>query len=412
MYLSPFPARPFSVKYDSITTDHRLRQYCRELSESESIAFDTEFVSEHTYRPVLCLVQVSAGGKLAVIDALAIDDMTPFWEVITAPGHETIVHAGRSEMEFCLQAVGRLPDRPFDVQVAAGLVGEEYPAAFSTLIGGLLGERPQKHETRTDWRRRPLSGRQIQYALDDARYLPAIRDALQAKLKELGRLAWMEEEMGAMKEEIGRALSADRWRRVSGNSKLDYRALAIVRELWRWREAEAQRRDGPVRHVLRDDLIIELARRRTAEVKRIRAVRGLERGDLRRRLDEIAACIRRALELPESDCPQPVRPERAGQLPVVGQFLFSALGSICRRAHLAPNLVGTPRDIRRLVSYRTGDRGEGRQPPKLARGWRQEFVGRLFDDLLAGRKSVRIGDPGSGYPLVFEPTDAERRQRR
>jgi len=394
------------VHYKNITTDHQLREYCRQLAQGESIAFDTEFVSEHTYRPVLCLVQVAAGGQLAVIDATAVEDLTPFWEAVAQPGHRTIVHAGRGELEFCLEAIGRRPAGLLDVQLAAGLAGVEYPASYGTLISKLLGEKSQRHETRTDWRRRPLSTRQIDYALDDARHLHAIYETLHAKLSRLDRLAWLEEEMAAWQEEVERSLSQERWRRVSGSSGLDGRRLAVVRELWRWREAEAKRRDKPVRRVLRDDLIVELAKRSTADPKRIGAVRGLERGDLRRRLQEIAACIRRALALPEEGCPRAVRREAQPKHSVLGQFLFAALGSICRRAQLAPNLVGTPGDIRELMAYRTGeDSGRRQTVPRLARGWRAEVVGRLFDDLLAGKTAIRIQDPTSECPLVFEPVD-------
>jgi len=394
------------VHYQNITTEGQLREFCRDLPRHEAIAFDTEFVSEHTYQPVLCLIQVAAGQQLAVIDAMAMDDLSPFWEAIAEPGHETIVHAGRGEVEFSLQTIGRRPAGLFDVQIAAGLAGMEYPAAYSKLIGKLLGTPTQKHETRTDWRRRPLSQRQIEYALDDVRHLGPLRDNLHATLKRLGRLDWLAEEMDSWQDEVQRSFTQERWRRVSGNSGLDRRSLAIVRELWRWREAEAQRRNKPVRRVLRDDLIVELARRRSADPKRIRAVRGLERGDLRRRLDEIAAAIRRGLELPEADCPQAIRRERSPQYSVLGQFLFSALGSICRRSQLAPSLVGTPSDIRELIAFRTTAVAEGsgsRKVPKLATGWRAEFVGRLFDDLLAGKRAVRIEDPTSNHPLVIEP---------
>jgi ribonuclease D len=390
------------VDYQSIVTDRELQDYCRELAGCTSIAFDTEFVSEHTYRPVLCLIQVAAEGRLAVIDALGISDLRPFWEAVAADGHETIVHAGRGEMEFCLQAVERLPARPFDVQVAAGLAGIEYPAGYGALIAKLLGEPGGKHETRTDWQRRPLSQRQIEYALADVHHLHPLRDQLVGKLAELGRTHWMEEEMASWLDEIRRAFSHERWRRVSGSSGLDARTLAVVRELWKWREAEAQRRNQPVRRVLRDDLIIELARRQTADVKRIRALRGMERGDLLRRVDEIAAAIARALTLAEEHCPPKTPRQSAPQLSVMGQFLFSALGSICRQAHLAPNLVGGPNDIRELIAYRLAAAAQQRQPPQLARGWRADFVGRLFDDLLAGKTAVRITDPSSDHPLGFE----------
>ena len=390
------------MDYQNITTDAELRDYCQELAAAEAIAFDTEFVSEHTYRPVLCLVQVAAAGRLTVIDAMTVGDMKPFWEAVVAGSHQTVVHAGRGEMEFCLQAVDRLPERLFDVQVAAGLVGFEYPAGFSTLVQKILGLPSAKHETRTDWRRRPLSKRQIEYALEDALHLQPLCTRLEARLAALGRLAWMEAEMADWKEELRRTVLSDRWRRVSGSAALDARSQAVVRELWRWRDAEAQRRDQPARRVLRDDLIIELARRQTAEEKRIRAVRGMERGDLVRRVGEIAAAIQRALALPAEQCPPRTPREPAPQLSVLGQFLFAALGSICRQAQLSPNLVGGPNDIRELLAYRSSDRREGRRAPRLARGWREEFVGRLFENLLAGKVAIRVVEPQSDHPLVFE----------
>jgi ribonuclease D len=394
------------VSHINVSSDAQLERYCSKLARCEWIAFDTEFVAERTYRPVLCLVQVATDGQLALIDPFEIEDMTPFWRTLSEPGHETIVHAGRGEFVFCHRAIGRRPAGWFDVQIAAGLVGIEYPAGFRTLVSKLLGNTPKTQETRTDWRRRPLTGRQIAYALDDVRYLRAIRDALRSRLEELGRVAWMDEEMATWQEEAEQAISREQWRRVSGSSALDRQGLAIVRELWRWREAEAQRRDCPTRRVLRDDLIVELAKRRSPEVHRIRAVRGLDRGDLKRFLPAIGERVRRALSLPEQQWPtKPLRREKEPQLPVLGQFLYSALGSICRQTDLAPALVGTPSDVRELIMYRAGRPATDR-PPRLGRGWRAEVVGTLFEDLLAGRKSIRITDPASEHPLAFD--DVER----
>lgn len=390
------------MSHDNITTDRQLLEYCERLAGAKQIALDTEFVSERTYRPVLCLIQVIADGQLALIDPLAIEDATPFWRALVAPGHETIVHAGRGELEFCLRAVGSPPTGLVDVQIAAGLVGIEYPAAYGTLISRLLDRPSNKAETRTDWGRRPLSPRQIEYALDDIRHLPAMRDILLARLDRLDRLGWLEEEMAAWQEEVRAAHSHERWRRVSGNSGLSRRSLAILRELWRWREAEAKHRDCPTRRVLRDDLLVELARRQTADEKRIHAVRGLERGDLKRQLPRLADAIQRALDLDEEQCPSAAPRESIPHLSVLGQFLFSALGSLCRQMDLAPGLVGTPSDVRDWIAFRTGQVSAA-HPPRLARGWRATVVGQVFDDLLAGRLSIRVGDPGSEHPLRLEP---------
>jgi ribonuclease D len=249
--------------------------------------------------------------------------------------------------------------------------------------------------------------------------------------------------MAYWQEEIQRAVSEERWRRISGVSALSGRSLSIARELYHWREVEACRRNQPARRVLRDDLIIELARRQSADTRQIRAVRGLERNDLAKRLDELAASVQRALDLPEVQWPARIPRDQMPQLSVVGQFLFVALGSLCRQAQLAPNLVGGPNDIRELVAHRLSSRragaavsaagsqpggedaaestaetpptstaeapaappvreGRGRRTPRLARGWREQFLGHFFDDLLAGKTTVRIGDPTSDQPLVFQ----------
>ena len=231
-----------------------------------------------------------------------------------------------------------------------------------------------------------------------------MRDRLHEKLAALGRVEWLQTEMDAWQDEVEAARTAERWRRVSGTNGLSSRSLAIVRELWRWRDAEAARRDSPVKRVLRDDLIVELAKRRSADPKQIRAVRGLERGDLQRLIPKIAEHIATALELPDAECPHGERRETPNQLNLLGQFLSAALTSICRSAQIAPSIVGTASDVRDLIGFRLGFGGD--EPPLLARGWRPQVVGRLIDDLLSGAKSIRIADPNSDHPLVFESSGA------
>ena len=406
------------MSYTEITTGGQLNGLCDRLAKAKTIGFDTEFVSEDTYRPDLCLVQVATEDELAMIDTVAVEDLRVFWEVLAEPGHRTIVHAARSEVEFSLQAIGRPPANLIDVQIAAGLVGIEYPAGYGSLISKVLGAKTSKHETRTDWRRRPLSQRQIEYALDDVRHLGPLCEKLLGRIERLGRTAWLEEEMETALSKIHHTATHERWRRVSGSSNLSRRCLAVLRELWRWRDSEAEERDRPARRVLRDDLMVELARRQTADPKRISAVRGFERRDLRKLIPGISQSIERALAIPEEECPRVVRHHRTPQLPVLGQFLFAALGSICRQAELAPALVGTPNDVRDLVAWRSCEESQEeaedhtdhdhhhhhRKPPSLAVGWRAEVVGNLFDDLISGKVSIRITDPLSDHPLVFEQT--------
>ncbi len=392
------------MPYDHITTDRQLADFCRDLAREPAIGFDTEFVSEDTFRPELCLIQVAAGDRLAVIDTLAVSDVAPFWQLLGAPGHETIVHAGREELLFCLDAAGRPPTALFDLQIAAGLVGYEYPAGYGSLMFKLLGQRLEKGETRTDWRRRPLSERQIEYALDDVRHLKPMRDVLAGRLADLGRIDWLASEMAAWQQDVAATRSRERWWKVSGISGLSSRSLAVVRELWRWRDLEAQKRDCPAKRVLRDDLIVELAKRRSADAKQIRAVRGMERGDLQRLMPKLVGAIEAALALPDHECPKPASREVPPQINLLGQFISSALTSICRSAQVAPSIVGTASDVRDLVAHELGYAQPDDEPPVLGQGWRAEVVGRLIEELLAGKVSVRIRDPHADEPLAFERT--------
>jgi ribonuclease D len=151
--------------------------------------------------------------------------------------------------------------------------------------------------------------------------------------------------------------------------------------------------------VLRDDLIVELARRGTADPRQIQALRGMERRDLRPLIPALAAAIERALRLPEAELPEPPPRTDTSQFTLLGQLLSSALGSICRQAQLAPSLVGTPSDVRDFIAWRLGERDHRHGPPALARGWRAQVVGCLLDDLLAGKLAVRVRDPRCSEPL-------------
>jgi len=397
-----------SVQYEHITTQRELTDFCDALSGATTIAFDTEFVSEDSYRPHLCLVQVAAAGRLAVIDAIEIEDMTPFWDRLASGDHQTIVHAGRQELCFSLQAIGKRPHRLFDTQLAAGMVGLEYPAAYSTLVARLLGKTLGKGETRTDWRRRPLSGRQIDYALQDVVYLEQLRETLMKQLESLKRVAWLDDELDRWQSKIEAAESRERWQSVSRTSGLPPRALAVVRALWHWRESEAERQDRPPRRVLRDDLIAELARRRSSDMEEIGNVRGMNRRGKRRYLAPISQCIAEALALPEHELPRAHRRNSSRpELNVLGQFLATALGSICRTKQVASGLVGTVQDVRDFVAFRLGLNDSADQPPALSCGWRSEVVGHTIEDLLSGRLVIRVSDPLAEHPLIFE-TSQER----
>jgi len=390
------------VPSPTIIKQRDLDELSERLEAAPIIGFDTEFVSEDTFHPELCLIQVVTPDEMAVIDPQEVD-VAPFWQAVAAREKTTVFHAGREELSFMLRAVGAIPQRSFDVQYAAGFCSNEFPASYGSVVGKFLGKQPMKGEQRTDWRRRPLTDAQINYALEDVRYLLPLFDRLTEILNKRGRLMWLKDELAQWQQSIVNSQDRKDWRRVSGIGTLNARNLAVVRELWIWRQDEARRLNQPPKRLLRDDLLVEIAKRKTDQPDQILAIRGLQRSDLRRKAEELAACVRRGMEAPLERGERLTHREPPPQLNLLGQFLTPALTSICRQAEVAASMVGTATDVRELIAYRYGFGGiNPNETPTLLQGWRADLVGNLLDDLLGGKKSIRIADPKHEDPLAFD----------
>lgn len=394
------------MKFEFIDDANALAQYCERIKKAQSIAFDTEFVSEDCFRPELCLIQVSADGELALIDGIRIPDCGEFWRTLFDCSAELITHAARAEFLFAYHATGKTFSRLFDVQIGAGLAGLEYPLSYSSLVLKLLNKSVGKTETRSDWRRRPLNQAQIEYALQDVAHLPPIHRSLTDKLDQLGRGEWMKQEMLDWQAQIIESEVEQPWRRLSGYAGLSRRGMAIAIGLWHWRDQSAERRNTPARRVLRDDLLVELARRETSSLAQIKMLRGLERRNYTRDLPEISSAIDAVLQSPKESWPQ--RIERRANVPdltLLGQFLYSALSVICRDLHLSTALVGTVQDVRRLAGWYLKLEESGDIPPRLARGWRGKIVGTTIQDMLHGQWAMAIDQPLEDQPLRLIPCE-------
>lgn len=388
------------MQYESIHAAGQLRQFCDEIAEQSLIAFDTEFVSEDTYRPKLCLIQVAAGDRLAMIDPIELADTQPFWELLSQPGRTVIAHAAREESRFCYRFSGKPIAGLFDTQLAAGFVGMEYPASLATLVQRLCNRTLPKGETRTDWTRRPLSRDQIHYALNDVCDLVDMYTKLSSAVEQMDRQDWLEEETESFQQKVMDAETRENWRRVSGSSGLNPRQLETVRQLWLWREDRARQLDRIPRRVLRDDLVVELARRGATDPQKIRNIRGMERRGLVEQYGELGAAIQAALNTPESDLPKRPRGTRQVVSPMLSQFLSTSIACISRQHKLAPSIVGNADDVRELLGYEL-DRRKNDPPPALLKGWRGEIVGKTFRRLLKGEIAIRIADVSESQPLEF-----------
>jgi ribonuclease D len=382
-----------------VTTPEELRVCLDHLAACRRFGFDTEFVGENTYHPHLCLVQVATSERLFLIDPLAVGPLDAFWRLVVNPQHLVVVHAGREEVRLCRLWAGETPEHFFDLQIAAGLVGLAYPLGAGALIHQLLGVQLAKAETLTEWRDRPLTAAQIRYAFDDVRYLLAVHELIGGRLDALGRADWAREEFARMAAAATPDdVPAEKWRKLRGLGSLDRRRLAIVRSIYNWREEMAARMNRPARTIVRDDLIVEIARRNPSRERDLQPIRGLPRRDL--------AAIIRAVELaralPAEQWPRAAEREQdPPQVGLVANVLQAVLGDFCARHELAPGLVATSNDVKLLVRAQM----QGAPPPAeslLTQGWRNQHVLPELLAVLEGRRSLRIVNVRADSPFVVE----------
>ncbi len=386
-----------------ITTSSQLQGLVDHLRVSGQFGFDTEFVSEDTFEPVLCLIQVATSERLALVDPLAIRDLTPFWDVVCDPSIEVVMHAAGEDLRICQIRTGKLPRRVFDVQMAAGLLGMSYPLSLSNLVWQIMGVSLASGETRTDWRRRPLTAGQIQYALDDVRYLLPMADEFRIRLANRGRSSWADAEFEEFVASIARRADEDRWRRLPGLNQLSRRSLEMVRRLSEWREDEARRQNRPLRQLIRDDLLVAIAKRQPTNRRGLEALRDFNRPGLLNRSDEILTALDEARSVPEDQLPElSSRYDEPPGLSTVSNLLSAALTQCCAQHEISGSLVANVADVKHLVRwYLEGAKRE--HTPLLLQGWRAELCGKLMLDVLEGRVALRVADAASEFPVALEP---------
>ena len=234
----------------------------RRAGQAAAIALDTEFVFERTFRPRLGLIQIAAGDEIALVDAVRLPDLRPLAELFAEEAGRKVLHSGSGDVPLLFRATGFRPRPLFDTQIAAAFVGLGPSLSYAALVRELFGVELPKHETRTDWIRRPLSAAQLRYAAEDVEHLVAAAEELERRLLALGRLDWVLEESAALAElQPERAEPLTAWRRVRGLDRLPPPARAVARALAAWRELEAERLDLARSFVLRDETLLALARR-------------------------------------------------------------------------------------------------------------------------------------------------------
>lgn len=390
-----------------VTTTPQLLALVDHLRASGRFAFDTEFVSEDTFEPVLCLVQVATRERLALVDPLSVPDLDPFWDAVCDPELEVVMHAAGEDLRICHIKTGRLPRRVYDVQMAAGFAGYSYPLSLGNLVGQVLGISLAGGETRTDWRRRPLSPAQVEYALDDVRHLLDVADLLSASLQKHGRTSWAEHEFEDFVSSIAQRADEERWRRLPGLNQLGRRGMEMARQLSLWREDEARRQNRPMRQVMRDDLLVAIAKRQPTNRRGLEALRDFNRPGLMSRADDILRALERARATPEDQLPETAaRFEEPPGVSTVANLLSAALAQSCAQHRIAGSLVANVADLKQMIRWHLDGRPDTHRPT-LLEGWRAELCGQTLLDVLSGRVALRVANPGSEFPVSLEPSSQE-----
>ena len=364
-----------------------LEALARELAGFPYISLDTEFMRDQTYWPKLCLMQVAApGGPAAIIDPLAEGmDLSPIYRLIGSPSLVKVLHAARQDIEIFWHQGGVIPDPLFDTQIAAMVCGFGDAASYETLARRLAQVDLDKSVRFTDWSRRPLSKRQLDYALADVTHLCRVYEALSQELQRSGRASWVEEEIAALKDaDLYELDPANAWRRLKPRTA-NKRFLAVLAAIAAWREREAQAKDVPRNRILRDEALLEIAAHPPDSAEALERIRSVPKGFAASRagrslVDSIAAGL-------ASPPPKPLDAERPRRKrepsPSAIDLLKTLLRLRAEEAKVAPRLIANADDIERIAAC--DDEGVA-----ALHGWRAEVFGNDAIALREGRLALAL----------------------
>lgn len=385
-----------------IVEQKQLDELCERIDNKRRFSMDMEFIPEKTYSTELCLIQVALDDFVTIVDPLSVPDLKPFWQRVADPEILVVLHAAEQDLDLVYRNSGMVPQNIVDTQIAAGFAGFGYPIGYSKLLSSMLGVTISKTESYTDWLVRPLTKEQVEYALDDVRHLLPLWDRIEADLKNLERLTWALEECERYCE--AESYIKDRSKqflRVKGASALSRRGLAVLQELYWWRDGEAAKHNRPVRTIISDNILLELCRRPPQRIEDMQRLRSLRPDQIRHYGNEILSTVKRGVQVPLDDCPSwPHSMTPAKRDVLQGDQLYSVLKIICYDLDLAPELVATRDEVQMLLRIHRGEKKDDGQLPLLT-GWRKEIAGQKLLDILDGASVTwKLGD--NKHPVEIE----------
>jgi ribonuclease D len=372
-----------------VTSAAELAELIAYLRTTGSFTYDTEFIGELTYFPRLCLIQVGTTERVALIDPFQVGDLTNFWTLLADEQVEKIVHAGGQDLEPVVRHIDKAPACIFDTQIAAGFAGLGYPTSLTKLVHELLNVPLGAALTYTDWAARPLSAVHQRYAADDVRFGAALKAALAARLEAADTQSYADEECAALSDcERYRPDPQNAFKRIRGAKSLKAGKQQILRALLDARDAAARRQDIPPRALLKDDVLIKMARRPIDTVEALAQMPDLPRPVREEHGQAFVTAIAEAQSMPTAPAqPDYKRDETIAQRVAIDS-LFAAAGAYCLGRSIEPVLVATRHEI--AAYYRAATNGGPPLQGRLSNGWRKDLLGGFLDEFMQGRQQMRL----------------------
>ena len=372
---------------DLIKTQEELESVIDALARSEFVTVDTEFIRETTFWPELCLIQMAAPGVTALIDPLADGlDLAPFFRLMADERVLKVFHAARQDIEIVFHRGGLIPHPVFDTQVAAMVCGFGDNVSYDQLVQKITGAQIDKSSRFTDWRHRPLSEKQLVYALADVTHLIDVYLHLKAELEREGRAHWLNEEMDILTaRETYDPHPEDAWKRLKMRVRKPVE-LAVMQAVAAWREREARERNVPRGRVLKDDALYEIAQqqpRDAAALARLRTTpKGWERSST---ATALIAVVNGALDMPKEKMPKlpKQQPNQEGSS-AAAELLKVLLRIVAEREGVAAKVLASSDEIDRIAAE-----GESAEVPAL-HGWRREVFGEEALKLVRGEIAIKF----------------------
>ena len=385
---------------DMITTTESLDRLCRDLAAERFITVDTEFMRETTYWPDLCLIQVAGEVHNGLIDPLAEGlDLAPFFELMNNPAVLKVFHAARQDIEIIVHRAGVVPHPVFDTQIAAMVCGFGDQVGYEAIVRRLAKAQIDKSSRFTDWSRRPLTEKQLAYALSDVTHLRTVYEKLQTELDKTGREPWLAEEMIILTNPATyRTEPEDAWKRIKVRLK-SKKQMGVLVAVAAWREREAQDKNVPRARVIKDDAVAEVAMQMPQNRESLSQLRALPRGFANSRTgDAILKAVKDGLALDPKSLPHMDggRDDSSEQTQAAAEVLKLALKVVCESQGLAPKLIANTSDIEAVAEADDAD-------VPLMHGWRREVFGNLA--LALKRGEAMIGFQNGKVRIVEMPAE-------